>query len=77
MFSKLGSGWDEVCPLPDCMGSCMSCEPVVMVDAATSCAVPIPVGSPGGLWQVAGDGYPTYGLEFPRWGPLVGDRLEV
>ena len=50
VFSKLGSGWDEVYPLPEYMGSCVVVEHVVMIDAATSCAAPIPAGSPGGLW---------------------------
>ena len=49
VFSKLGSGWDEVYPLPKCMGPRMAGEPVVMMVAATSCEVPNPAGSRGGM----------------------------
>ena len=49
VFSKLGSGWDEVYPLPKCMGSCMAGEPAAMMVAATSCEVPIPAGSRGDM----------------------------
>ncbi len=46
VFSKLVSGWDEVYPLPGYLGTCMAGEHVVMIAVATSCAVPIPAGSP-------------------------------
>ena len=49
VLSKLGSGWDDVYPLPECMGSCMTGELVVMIVAATSCEVPIPVGYHGDM----------------------------
>ena len=49
VFSKLGSDWDEVYPLSECLGSCMTGESVVMIVAATSCVVPIPVGSHGDM----------------------------
>ena len=49
VFPKLGSGWDEVYPLPEYMGSCIVGEPVVMIVAATSCAVHIPVGFHGDM----------------------------
>ncbi len=49
VFSKLGSGWDEVYPLPKCMGPCMAGRPVVMVIADTSCEVPTPAISLGGI----------------------------
>ena len=42
VFSKLKSGWDEVYPLPERLGSCMAGELVVMIVEATLCVVPYP-----------------------------------
>ena len=49
MFSISGSGWDEVYPRPECVGSCMAGELDALMAAATACVVPIPVGSNGGM----------------------------
>ena len=72
MSSKSRSGWDEVYHLPMCMGSCVAGEPVVMSVVATSCVVPMPAGSLGGMGKGAGWLVSNLWVGIPQVGPPGG-----